>query len=110
MGKRYVEIALTAIPTPSWSPSMVQIEIGEVEARHHNTADQTGLGTMRPGPLPMPGRYDQLGVVAGFDIRSEQQSHGVVPVRSELQSNRAAPMVHPELSAANGVPCRLLAG
>jgi hypothetical protein len=71
MGKRYLEMAVTAIPTTPRSSSMTQIEIGEVEARHHNTADQAGLYTVRPGPLPIPGRHDELRVVVGLDIRPE---------------------------------------
>ena len=71
------------------------MEVGEIEAWHHNAADQAGLGTMSSGSLPVSGGHQQLRVLACLDIRPEQDGRRAVPIGTELQRNRAAAMVQP---------------
>ena len=90
-------------------PVNLQSEIREIEAGHYDTTDQGWLGAARTGPLPVPGRHQHLRMLAGFDVRAEQQCRRTALIGTELQAT-GLPVVQPQFRAAHGVPCGLLTG
>ena len=77
-----------------------------VEAGHHDTAHQCGLGVARPRPLPVAGGTTSWG--AGRPARPAQDAGCGAVLRARTRTQRAAPMVQPQFRAAHGVPGRLL--
>jgi hypothetical protein len=51
--------------------SGLEPEVGEIETRHHHATDEAGFGSVWSGALPVAGRHDHLGMLAGFDIGAE---------------------------------------
>jgi hypothetical protein len=84
------------------------LEIGEVEARRHDTADEDWLGPSGPGSLPSSGRHQRLWSLARLDSGSDddldRRLARLVAGTAEQQRERAAPVPEPQLVGPDAVP------
>jgi len=83
-------------------------EVGEVESRDHDAADQDGL-LHRSGRLPGTGRHQQLRALARFQVGAEHELGdlvGLLALTAEPEPQGAAAVVEPELVGGDLVPGR----
>src|ERR1035437_3674203 len=88
----------------------VQAEVGEVEARRHDAADQYGRVASRRSALPYAAGDVGLWLLAGAEVAAEQDSApggGLVARAAQAQFQRAAAVPEPQLLGAPHMPARL---